>query len=129
MVSGISYRVVPCIRAVLAAGCLVVLAVCLPLQAAQSPNTADEFYDQGVQSLKQEQWKTAISRFEEALKLDPRRAPAENGLGVAFGKLGDRDASVAAFRRAIAIDSNSAEAHYNLGLWLQESGDLDQAIS
>src|SRR6266851_680997 len=113
------------------AGCLFAsLLFCSQAQAAQVPsNGAERYYEQGVQSLRQQQWKSASSSFEEALKLDPRRADAENGLGVALGKLGDQKNSLAAFRRAIEIDPGYAEAHYNLALWLQVSGDADQALS
>src|SRR5713101_7810991 len=113
------------------AGCLFAsLLLCSQSQAAQVPsNAAEPYYEQGVQYLRQEQWKSASASFEEALKLDPRRADAENGLGVALGKLGDQEASVAAFRRAIEIDPNYAEAHYNLAIWFQLSGDVEQAIS
>ncbi|HWO30135.1 MAG TPA: tetratricopeptide repeat protein, partial [Candidatus Acidoferrum sp.] len=97
--------------------------------ASDSSSQADQYYQHGVQSLRQEQWKAAVSSFQAALKLDPRRADAENGLGAALGKLGDQQGSQAAFRRAIAIDPNYAEGHYNLALWLRESGDTGQALS
>src|ERR1700724_3261711 len=110
----------------LLAECLLAsLVVCWQASAAQDSSTsADQYYQQGVQSLRQEQWKAAVSSFEEALKLDPHRADAENGLGAALGKLGDRQGSQAAFRRAVAIDPGFAEAHYNLALWLREAGDI-----
>ena len=113
------------------AGCLVAsLVVCLQTgSASDSSGQAEQSYQQGVQSLRQEQWKAAASSFHEALKLDSRRADAENGLGAALGKLGDQQGSQAAFRRAIAIDPGYAEAHYNLALWLRESGDIGQALS
>jgi tetratricopeptide (TPR) repeat protein len=114
----------------LLAGLIAFLAVCVQAGAAAGQSSqADQSYQQGVQSLRQEQWKAAVSSFEEALKLDPRRADAENGLGAALGKLGDQSGSQAAFRRAIEIDPGYAEAHYNLALWLREAGDLGQALS
>jgi Flp pilus assembly protein TadD len=110
------------------AACLLLsLVVCLQSRAASGP--ADQYYEQGVKSLSQEQWKSAASSFAETLKLDPRRADAENGLGVALGKLGDQSNSLAAFRRAIEIDPGYSDARYNLALWLQVSGDADQALS
>ena len=93
-----------------------------------SSQSADQSYEQGVQALRQEQWKSAATSFEQSLKLDPKRADAANGLGVALGKLGDPRVSQAAFRRAIEIDPGFAEAHYNLGLWLRAAGDFDQSV-
>jgi protein O-GlcNAc transferase len=131
---GVRFRV--CQSRVLLAGCLLASlvfspqAICLQTGLASDSSTrVEQNYQQGVQSLRQEQWKAAVSAFQEALKLDPRRADAENGLGAALGKLGDQPGSQAAFRRAIAIDPGYAEAHYNLALWLRESGDIGQALS
>ena len=118
----------------LVAGCCLVL-VNAPLSAAppsfysdQASNQSADQYEQGVQALRQEQWKSAAISFAETLKLDPKRADAANGLGVALGKLGDPQGSQAAFRRAIEIDPSFAEAHYNLGLWLRgaDSADADR---
>lgn len=108
---------------------LTLLVFSSPAACAQSATSADQEYEKGVQLLTQEQWDTAASSFKNVIKLDPRRADAENNLGVALGKLGDQQGSRAAFRRAIEIDPGYAEAHYNLALWLQQSGDIDQAVS
>jgi tetratricopeptide (TPR) repeat protein len=114
---------------------LLLVVVGLQASAAQDPldqsslSSADQQYEQGLQSLSQEHWQSAASSFEETLKLDARRADAENGLGVALGKLGDQKGSENAFYRAIEIDPAYAEAHYNLALWLQQSGDIPQATS
>src|SRR3984893_15457495 len=99
----------------LLAGCL--LSLLLTLQAKAVPDTstpADQYYEQGVQALRREQWKSAVSSFEETLKLDPKRADAENGIGVALGKLEDQQGSQAAFQRAIKMDPAYAEPPYNL---------------
>ena len=94
-----------------------------------SNQSSDQYYEQGVEALRQEQWKSAAISFEQTLELDPRRADAANGLGVALGKVGDPQGSQAAFRRAIEIDPSFAEAHYNLGLWLRAAGDFDQSVA
>lgn len=111
-----------------------VLAPCMLLYlspstaAAQAaPGAIEQAYEQGVQFLTQEQWKSAATSFNEVLRADPHRADAENGLGVALGKLGDKAGSESAFRRATTIDPGYAEAHYNLALCLQEAANLDQA--
>src|SRR5215472_1459781 len=103
--------------------------VLLTLQSAEAQSTAEESYQRAVLAMQHEQWKNAVGLFEETLKVNPHRAAAENGLGAAYGKLGDREASVAAFQRAITDDPNYAEPHYNLGLWQQQSGNIAEAIS
>src|SRR5215472_3953204 len=63
-------------------------------------NPAEETYEQGVQFLAQEKWQSAAAAFQQVLKLDAHRVDAENGLGVALGKTGDKPGSQAAFERA-----------------------------
>src|SRR5215470_15438953 len=80
--------------------------------AQSGSNAGEETYEQGVQFLAQEKWRSAAAAFQQVLKLDAHRADAENGLGVALGKTGDKPGSQAAFQRAIEIDPGYAEAHY-----------------
>lgn len=77
----------------------------------------------------------AVGHYEQAIKLDPRYAPAWVGLAESRSKQGDqgylpvepsyREARAAA-ERALALDPNLAEAHAALG-WIQTSYDWDWA--
>ena len=77
----------------------------------------------------------AVGHYQQAIKLDPRYAPAWVGLAESRSKQADqgylpvepsyREARTAA-ERALALDPNLAEAHAALG-WIQTSYDWDWA--
>jgi Flp pilus assembly protein TadD len=65
----------------------------------------------------------AIAQFEQALRLDPRSAEAENDLALELGRDPERLAEAAAhFEKALEIHPNYPEARCNLGVVLDEMG-------
>ena len=93
----------------------------------QSLNPADLHFREGMQLLKQQNWRAAADEFRAAIKNDPQRAEAHNQLGLALERLGERENAWAEFRRAIELDPSNAEAHYNLGMAEGEEGDSGPA--
>lgn len=65
----------------------------------------------------------AVTRFEQALKLDPTAAVAWSGMGAALVKVGRTTDGVAALKRAIALEPRMSESWYMLGLAYQAAGD------
>ena len=51
-----------------------------------------------------------------AIKIDPQRAQAHDGLGLALARQGKPQEALAEYRRSLEIDPAYAEAHYNLGI-------------
>ena len=62
-------------------------------------------------------------RFQAALRVDPRYAPAYYNLGTIYAQWGDVAASAEAFARAVAFDPNDRLAHFQLGLAQAALGD------
>ena len=82
---------------------------------------ADAYFDTG----KQDQ---AIRHLEQAIKANPRFAPAYVSLGrIRLGQ-GKPDRAVALYEEALRIDPRSSSAHNNLGYVLLQRGRIDQAI-
>jgi tetratricopeptide (TPR) repeat protein len=71
----------------------------------------------------------ALAGYEEALKLDPRSAPALNNRGLANKRRGELDRAVADFTEALRLDPTLAAAFHNRGAALQAQGKLDRAIA
>jgi tetratricopeptide (TPR) repeat protein len=59
-------------------------------------------------------YKKAIQTLKEAIAIYPDYAAAYNNLGVAYGRLGDRDKERDALQHAIRINDHFAQAHANL---------------
>lgn len=67
-------------------------------------------------------YRKAIQTLNEAIAIYPNYAAAYNNLGVAYGRLGDRDKEREALLQAIRINDHFAAAHANLAR-------MDMAIS
>ena len=70
----------------------------------------------------------AIHNFKKAIELDPGYASAYNGLGTAYGKVGDIDAAVFCWKKAVELKPDFSYPLYNLGLTLLSKGDKAQAL-
>jgi Flp pilus assembly protein TadD len=70
----------------------------------------------------------AIANLSEALRLEPRYAPAAVTLGVAYAAAGRPEEAIASYRRALALDPTQARAHNNLGALLLRAGRRDEAL-
>ena len=53
---------------------------------------------------------------EQALRIQPESAQADNNLGLTYGKSGKHREAIKAFKEAILAKPDYAEAHYNLAI-------------
>lgn len=89
--------------------------------------TAAGQYAVGRMELAEGRVAAAISRFENALKLDPSYVEALNGLGVAYGQSGRYAEAVEVFRSALASGPAAAHVLNNLGYAQMKAGQLHEA--
>ena len=92
------------------------------------PDNARSHCNLGFVLEKQERIDESMQQFEEALRIDPTYADAENNLGAAYFKKGVLPESVVHFRNALSLDQNLAGAHYNLGGSLVRMGQVDEGL-
>jgi tetratricopeptide (TPR) repeat protein len=71
----------------------------------------------------------AIAACDEAIRLDPKLAPAHNNRGVALRDKGRLDEAIAAFKQAIRVEPKFAAAYNSLGAALRDMGEPDEAIA
>jgi tetratricopeptide (TPR) repeat protein len=71
----------------------------------------------------------AVSAYNNAITLDPRRSDFYNGLGLAIYRDKNYDTALKAFVKATEIDPSDATAHYNEACMLSLLGQTDDAIS
>lgn len=71
----------------------------------------------------------AVSAYNNAITLDPRRSDYYNGLGLAFYREKNYDTALRAFVKATEIDPSDATARYNEACMLALLGQTDEAIS
>jgi tetratricopeptide (TPR) repeat protein len=66
---------------------------------------------------------------DDAIRLDPKYAPAAAARGEAYGNKGDYGRAIAAYDEAIRLDPKYAVAFTNRGLVYRLKGDIDHAIA
>ena len=76
-----------------------------------------------------EDLRSAISYFNQAVKIDPKYGEAYNGLGSAFGQAGQLNQAVSCWEKALDCDSSLTEPLFNLGLAHRALGNKGQALS
>jgi tetratricopeptide (TPR) repeat protein len=72
-------------------------------------------------------WQNAVTLFENAIKVTPDNALAQNNLGAALSEDGRFDEAMAYFTKAIQINPEYANAHNNLAILLSGQGKYEEA--
>ena len=68
------------------------------------------------------EYKSAISDFTTAIKLDPDYPAAYNNRGVAYGNLGEHRSAISDYTTAIKLDPDYAKAYRNRGVAKANAG-------
>lgn len=98
-------------------------AIALYERAEAVKPTFDSAYGLGFCLAYMQDEAAAVTRYEQAVKLDPTAAVAWSGLGAALVKVGRATDGVAALKRSIALEPRMSESWYRLGMAYQATGD------
>ncbi len=77
---------------------------------------ADDFYIQGVDKYKKEDFQGAIAAYNEAICLNPNYTAAYNERGIVRDDLGDNNGAIEDYNQALRINPNYADAYVNRSL-------------
>jgi protein O-mannosyl-transferase len=101
------------------------------LQTEMRADTAERHYAKGVDLSNAGRQQDAVAEFEQALRLRPDYAEAQNNLGVALTQIpGRATEALAHFETAVKLNPNYPDAHFNLGVALSQiPGRMPQAIT
>ncbi|MBC8123114.1 MAG: tetratricopeptide repeat protein [Gemmatimonadaceae bacterium] len=107
-----------------------------PLQAEQSITrtasrgglSSEDLLRQGVDQAQKGDYETAINRYTQALRVDPKLVSAYNGRGLARFDLGDERGAIEDYTQALRIDPELVRAYVNRGLARSALGDRQGAL-
>ncbi len=108
-------------------GLLLTFSLAFNLLAAVGHYAGTE-QDMGVTLMDAGKSPEAIVHLEQALRINPDSAVAQNSLGVALLQAGRTKEAIEHFEQALRLNPQHAGAHYNLGYALQQTGRLPDAI-
>ena len=88
-------------------------------------------YNSGVKYMQRGKYAKAQTKFEAALKRNPKMAEAYNNLGYSLRKQGpaNYDKALRNYNRAIELDANLAEAYMYRGVLHMLMGNEDKALA
>lgn len=85
------------------------------IEPASPMDTPENSYAQGMRFLKEENYDKAMQSFERAKGLDPKYAPAYEGIGLVHLAKGNYDEALESFKESIKKDEEYARAYIGLG--------------
>ncbi|MGO9242437.1 MAG: tetratricopeptide repeat protein [Bryobacteraceae bacterium] len=92
---------------------------------------ATEFYrviDEALDLMKQGEQSAALTKWQQAVTLQPDDARANEGLGIALGLVGKSADAIPYFRKAAQLDGNFFDAFYDLGMMLVKENRIAEAV-
>jgi tetratricopeptide (TPR) repeat protein len=92
-------------------------------------NIDDSLYNDGVDFLRQGEYAGAVTKFQEALKLNPRNGSSIFNCGLAYARQGLYDQGLAEFTKYLALDAKDLDAYYNRGLTYALKGQPEAALA
>jgi tetratricopeptide (TPR) repeat protein len=96
---------------------------------AESPSSAEEYFERGTLLLNVENYDTAISDFDESLKLKPNDEWALANRGIAYASKKNLSAAEKDLGAAEAINPNNPVAAQARALLAEDSGDFKGAVA
>lgn len=71
----------------------------------------------------------AVSCFDKAISVKPKRGTAYNNRGNAYARMGKLDLAIRDYSKAVELKPRFPEAYFNRGKALADAGRLDEALS
>ncbi|MCB5184146.1 type IV pilus biogenesis/stability protein PilW [Methylobacillus gramineus] len=109
-----------------------VMTACAANEPNQSTEAARErarvHTELGAGYYAQNQIAVALEEFQDAARIDPTYAPAQNGLGLVYGTLREDVKADTAFKKALQLEPNSSETRNNYGSFLCSRNRIDESI-
>jgi len=90
--------------------------------------SADAYVKFGVESGRKGDLASAIQAFSQAIKIDPKWAPAYGNRGYAYSLENKLDEAIADYDKAIQIEPKYQDAYYNRGTAKAQKAQFDAAI-
>jgi Flp pilus assembly protein TadD len=98
------------------------------INGCNAPQTADDYYNRGIDRYKNGDLDGAIEDFTNASKLNSRDPKIFNNRGIALKTKGEIDKAIADYDKAIKLNSHYAKAYDNRGNARKINGDYNGAI-
>lgn len=90
---------------------------------------ATDYYEEGIDLLRQEKYHEALTSFRLALRESPNDTDVLQQIAVTYTHIGMTDEAVRTYRRVLELKPHAAGAHYGLAFLLLQRTQTDDAIA
>lgn len=92
-------------------------------------STETDYYQEGVELLRQEKHHDALTSFRLALRESPNDTDVLQQIAVTCTHIGMTDEAVRTYRRVLELRPNAPGAHYGLAFLLLQRGNREEGIA
>jgi Flp pilus assembly protein TadD len=93
------------------------------------PPGATDYYQEGVELLRDERFHDALTSFRLALRENPNDSDVLQQIAVTYTHIGMTDEAVRTYRRVLELHPTAAGSHYGLAFLLLQRGSREDGIS
>lgn len=88
-----------------------------------------DYYQEGVELLREEKYHEALTSFRLALRENPNDTDVLQQIAVTYTHIGMTDEAVRTYRRVLDLHPNASGAHYGLAFLLLQRGSREDGIA
>jgi Flp pilus assembly protein TadD len=88
-----------------------------------------DYYEEGVNLLREEKHHEALTSFRLALRESPNDTDVLQQIAVTYTHIGMTDEAVRTYRRVLELKPHASGAHYGLAFLLLQRGNADEAVA
>jgi Flp pilus assembly protein TadD len=87
-----------------------------------------DYYNEGVELLRQEKYHEALTSFRLALRESPNDSDVLLQMAMVYTRIGMTEEAVRTYRRVLELKPHASGAHYGLAFLLLSRGSHDEAV-
>ena len=96
---------------------------------ADEPSGETDYYQEGVELLRQEKFHEALTSFRLSLRDSPNDTDVLQQIAVTYTHIGMTDEATKTYRRVLELKPHAAGAHYGLAFLLLQRGQVDDGVA
>jgi len=90
--------------------------------------SAEEWFQKGIEAAEARNYEMAISCFEKTIALHPDHVPSYSNIGYVYVIRNMWDEAIVVYKKVLNVNPNDVRSHHDLGFSLYKKGMFDEAI-
>jgi Flp pilus assembly protein TadD len=96
---------------------------------SENPSGETDYYQEGVELLRDEKFHEALTSFRLALRENPNDTDVLQQIAVTYTHIGMTDEAIRTYRRVLELQPNASGAHYGLAFLMLQRGSREDGVA